>query len=176
MLEHAEIENNDDCDEELENQQELALREEIGFARLPDEFGDFPHRLVDREIAQFFISEQAEQKAERADSESRHEERPAVDVNERRLAQIRQDQMRFSTSLGRRVLRQTESRRNEEHGKSDEERQKQSDASAAAEMREQSRLSSLMGPLAWNPGPKPSSLYDHPGKRKKPAQNRSETG
>lgn len=45
--------------------------------------------------------------------------------------------MRFSTSLGGHVLRETMRRHDEERGKSDEERQKQTNASAAAKIRVQ---------------------------------------
>ena len=38
------------ADEELEDQQELALLNQVGLARLVDELGDVGHRLVDRQV------------------------------------------------------------------------------------------------------------------------------
>src|SRR5690349_24020573 len=47
---HAEVEDDDDGDEDFEDGEELALRDEIGLARLVDQLGDLPHRFVHGEV------------------------------------------------------------------------------------------------------------------------------
>ena len=46
MLEYAEVEQDDDGDEGPQQKDEFALRDEVGFAGLVDEFGDFAHGAV----------------------------------------------------------------------------------------------------------------------------------
>ena len=50
MQQRAEVERDDGADEELEDQQELALLDQVGLARLVDELGDLEHRLVHRQV------------------------------------------------------------------------------------------------------------------------------
>ena len=55
VQQHAEVERDDDADEELEDQQELALLDEVGLAGLVDQLGDLEHRLVDRQVLQLRV-------------------------------------------------------------------------------------------------------------------------
>ena len=64
----------------LQDEEELALREEIGLAGFPDQFRNIPHRLMHGQIAQLLVSEQAEQQAQRADAQARHQQGAAVDA------------------------------------------------------------------------------------------------
>ncbi len=61
MLEVAEVKDDDDADETLEDQEEFALREEVGLTGFPDEFGDFPHGFVHGEVAKLHVGDEAEQ-------------------------------------------------------------------------------------------------------------------
>ena len=70
MLEHAEIEHHDDADEDLEQENELALRHQIRLAGLVDQFRDFAHRRVHRQIFRLREHHQAEEQPEDADTES----------------------------------------------------------------------------------------------------------
>ena len=56
---HAEVQNDDDGDEDFQNQEELALRDEVGFAGFVDQLGDFAHGAVHRQVFQARINGQA---------------------------------------------------------------------------------------------------------------------
>ena len=92
----------------LQNQQEFALREEIGFTGLPDQFRDFAHGLVHGQIAQLIVGKQAEQQAQRADAQSAHQQGAAVDAHESGLAKVGQDEVGFPTALWWRILRKSD--------------------------------------------------------------------
>jgi hypothetical protein len=49
VLQDAEIEDHDHADEDLEEQDELALRDQIGLAGLVNQLGDLTHRRVYRQ-------------------------------------------------------------------------------------------------------------------------------
>src|SRR5208337_1342276 len=66
MLKEPEIKHDYHADKNLQNQEEFTLRKQVGLARLPDQFGDFAHGLMDRKIAQLAVGHQTEQKPERA--------------------------------------------------------------------------------------------------------------
>ena len=95
MLEVAEVEDDDDADEDFQNQQEFALREEVGLAGFPDQLGDFAHRFVDGQIAQLLVSQQTEQQAERADTRpAMSSVRPSMPRN---VAWLRSGRMRWAS-------------------------------------------------------------------------------
>jgi hypothetical protein len=50
VLEPAEVEHDDRPDEDLEDQDELALGDQVGLAGLVDQLGDLAHRLVHRHV------------------------------------------------------------------------------------------------------------------------------
>ena len=63
VLEHAEVDHHDGADEELEEKDELALRDEIRLAGLVNELRDVPHRLVHRQVLEPGEDHQAEREA-----------------------------------------------------------------------------------------------------------------
>ena len=50
MLEEPKVNHHDDADEDLENEDELALCNQIGLAGLVDQLGNFTHGFVNRQI------------------------------------------------------------------------------------------------------------------------------
>src|SRR5581483_10695859 len=81
---HSEVDDHDDADEDLEQQDELALRLQIGLARLVDELGDLLHRAMNREILELDVDDGAEEQAEHADDEAEGQQRLAIDSAEKR--------------------------------------------------------------------------------------------
>ncbi len=67
MQQHAEVKHDHDGDEDLEQQQEFALGDQIGFAGLVDQLGNFPHRAMHRQVLQPRVDDQAEDQAENAE-------------------------------------------------------------------------------------------------------------
>ena len=65
-----------------EQQQEFALREEIGLAGLVDQLGNFAHRAVHRQILQARVDDHAEDQAEDAKQNAQEQEFVAVDAQE----------------------------------------------------------------------------------------------
>ena len=80
--ERAEVERDDGADEQPENQQELALLNQVGLARLVDELGDLAHRRMHRHVLQLRVDDQAEEQPERADDQAAEQQRVAVDAAE----------------------------------------------------------------------------------------------
>ena len=85
VQQRAEVERDDDADEDLEDQQELALLDEVGLAGLVDELGDLEHRLMDRQVLELRADHEAEQEAQGADDQAAQQQRVAVDPLERHL-------------------------------------------------------------------------------------------
>ena len=52
VQQEAEVDDHDRADEELEDQDELALRDQVGLAGLVDQLGDLEHRAVHRQVLQ----------------------------------------------------------------------------------------------------------------------------
>ena len=65
-----EVEDDHDADEALEQQQQLALLDQVGLAGLVDEPRDVGHRLVHRQLLDAGVGEEAEQQAQHADDEA----------------------------------------------------------------------------------------------------------
>ena len=80
----AEVDRDDDPDERLENQQELALLNEVGLARLVDQLGDLEHGRMHRHVLQLAVDHEAKEQAEHRDDEARVEQRVAVDAAKKR--------------------------------------------------------------------------------------------
>jgi hypothetical protein len=67
LEEHAEVENDDHSDEDLEDEKKFALRDQIGFAGFVDKLGNFAHRVMYGQIFQARVNRQAKEQTENAD-------------------------------------------------------------------------------------------------------------
>ena len=76
----AEVDGADDADEDPQDQDELALRDQVGLAGLVNQLGDLAHRAVHGKIAQLHEDHHPERQTEHADPQACHEQRPAVDA------------------------------------------------------------------------------------------------
>jgi hypothetical protein len=72
--EPAEVDEDDRADEDPEDDEELALLDEVGLAGLVDQLGDLTHRLVDRHLPDLGVRDEPEEEPERADREAEEEE------------------------------------------------------------------------------------------------------
>ena len=63
-----------------EQQQEFALREEIGLAGFVDQFGNVAHRAMHGQIFQAGVDDHAEAQPEDAEENADHEQLVAVDA------------------------------------------------------------------------------------------------
>ena len=104
-VEHTEIQHDDDGDEDLENGEELALRDQIGLAGLVNQLRDLAHRPVHRQVLQLVEDDQTEQHAQRRHAEADHEQHSAVVAAHVDGAQIGQHQVGFAASPSLRRLR-----------------------------------------------------------------------
>ncbi len=105
MLEHAEVEDHDHADEDLENQDELALRDQVGLAGLVNELRDFPHRRVNGQVLELPEDDHSEREAEHADDEARLQQRATVDALELDAPEIGKDEVCLAARVPRRRLR-----------------------------------------------------------------------
>ncbi len=96
MLEHAEVQRDDDPDEELEDQDELALRDQVRLAGLVDQLGDRSHRLVHGHVLEPRVDRETEQESEGADHQPADEERAAGNAEKRHRIQVRNDEIGFT--------------------------------------------------------------------------------
>ncbi len=101
VLEEPEIEHHDEADEHLEDEDELALCNEVGLAGLVDEFRDLPHGSVHGKVLELPVDDQTEEQAKQAHEESRLQQRPGVDTAEADLAEVRKDETGLSSCLRR---------------------------------------------------------------------------
>ena len=117
VLQEPEVERDDDADEQLEDQQELALLHEVGLAGLVDQLRDLPHRLVHHHVLELRVDHQAEGEPERADHQAGEQQRVTVDAEEAHGAQVGQHQVRFAAGVvsGRIGLRCGQWRHGERH-------------------------------------------------------------
>src|SRR5581483_251905 len=99
MLQVAKVEDNDDPDKNFQNDQELDLGHQICFARFVDQLRAFEHRSVHGKILQLAVNDNAENQPERDNDEAIEKQVVAVNgaAEERRLAQIGNQQIRFSS-------------------------------------------------------------------------------
>ena len=73
-LQHAEVENDNRADEDLQDQQEFALRQQVGLTGFVDQLGDFEHRLVHRQIAQVLVHQESEHQPEHGHHQATHQD------------------------------------------------------------------------------------------------------
>jgi hypothetical protein len=100
----AEVDRGDDADEDPENEDELALRDEVGLAGLVDELGDLVHRPVHGQVLQLDVDHHAEDEPEHTHAQPHHQQRAPVDASELDLAEVREDQVRLAAGMRRRCL------------------------------------------------------------------------
>jgi hypothetical protein len=93
VLQDAEVEEHDHADEDLEQQDELALRDQVGLAGLVDQLGHLEHRAVHRHVLEAHEDRHAEGEAQQAHDQAAHEQRAAVDAQERFAAQVGQHEI-----------------------------------------------------------------------------------
>ena len=67
---HSEIENDYDGDKDPQNQQELALRDQIGLASLVDQLRNLAHGAVYRQVAQAGIDRESKAETQKAENYS----------------------------------------------------------------------------------------------------------
>ena len=68
---YAKIKNNYDRDENPQQHQELALSDEVSLAGLVNQFRNFPHRAMHRQIFQLGVNDEAEKQTENAKENSK---------------------------------------------------------------------------------------------------------
>ena len=78
------------ADEQLEDQQELALLDQVGLAGLVDDRRDVGHRLVDRQVLHRRVGPEAEQQPQHADDQAREQDLVAGHAQEVALVEIGQ--------------------------------------------------------------------------------------
>src|SRR5258708_37825289 len=98
MLEEAEVKQDDDGDEGPQQQDEFPLGDEISFAGLVDEFGDFAHGAVDRQVLEAHVDDHAEAEAEDAEEDADEKQAVAVEgtVEKAEGGEVRKFEGRFS--------------------------------------------------------------------------------
>ena len=119
---HREVGDDDRADEDLENQQELALLHQIGLAGLVDQLGDLGHRAVHRQALDAGIRPGAEEQAQHADDQPRQQDLMAGHAEEIALIEIGQVDVHLAAGhvlrrrlgLGRRLAAQSAAPRSEQ--------------------------------------------------------------
>ena len=107
LLQHPEIKHDDRADEDFENQDELALCDQVGFAGLVNQLRHLAHRGMHRQALELGERHETKQQAETADEQASDEQRPPVNgaVQKRHGRQVGQHQIRFATACRRLGLR-----------------------------------------------------------------------
>lgn len=111
MPQNTVIENDDRADEGFENENELKLRCQIGFACFVDKLGDFAHCPVNGQAIELHIEVQAKDETERADAHSTHKNGAAINTAELNRAEVGQFEITFAGPRGG-----WDTRDGEEHG------------------------------------------------------------
>jgi hypothetical protein len=102
MLQDSEVQDDDAADEDLEDQQEPALRQKVGLAGFVDQLGDLAHGFVHRQIAQVHVHGDAENETERADGQADQQQRgSAIGTHEGGLVEVGELEARFAAIQGR---------------------------------------------------------------------------
>ncbi len=99
VLQETEVDDDDHPDECLEDQQELALLQEIRLAGLVDQLRDLEHGRVHRQALQLPVEQQPEHQTGDADPETEHQERAPVDAQELGLAEVGEDEARLPAGV-----------------------------------------------------------------------------
>ena len=96
---HAEVQHDHDGDEDPQEKQELALREEVRFAGLVNQLGNFAHRAVHRQVFQTAINGQSEDQSEDAKQNPERQQLVPVDPKERDLREVGKFQARLASGV-----------------------------------------------------------------------------
>ncbi len=75
----AKVSGNDDRNEDPQQQNELALRDQIGLAGFVNQFRDFPHRAMHRQVLQAHVNRHAKSEPEQAEQNSDQQQLVTVD-------------------------------------------------------------------------------------------------
>src|SRR5207247_5691593 len=116
-----EVQQNHRADEDLEDQEELALLEQIGLTGLVDQLRDLEHRRMHGQGLQSAVDDQTEEQTERADNEPECEQLMSVDAEEVDRRQIRDLEVGFSTRFVLLLLSQQTKRSSEHRAKRESE-------------------------------------------------------
>ena len=84
------VEHHDHADEDFEDEDELALRDQVGLAGLVDQLGDLEHRPMHRQILELCVNHETEGEAEKTDTKAAHQQRPGVHASKADGPEIRQ--------------------------------------------------------------------------------------
>ena len=76
---HSEIGNDDHCNENPQQQDEFSLRGQIRLARFIDQFGDFAHRAMHRQVLQLDVDRQTKHQAEKTKKQTDQQKLVAID-------------------------------------------------------------------------------------------------
>ncbi len=79
----------------LEDEDELALGDQVGLAGLVNQLGDFEHRAMHWEILQLGVNHETECEAQETHAEAGHQERSSVHASKADRAEIREHQVGF---------------------------------------------------------------------------------
>ncbi len=82
MPQHAKVEHDDGGNEGPQQHQELALRDQIGFAGFVNQFRDFAHGAVHGQVLQTHENHHAEAEAENAEQKPDHQQAVSVHTEE----------------------------------------------------------------------------------------------
>ena len=107
VLEHAEVEHHDHADEELEEENELALGDEVRLAGLVNQLRDVEHRLVDRQVPQTRENHHPERQAKDADDEASHQQGAAVHAVKVDGSEIRENEIGLPARMAGSFLRRS---------------------------------------------------------------------
>ena len=102
VQERPEVEHDDGADEDFQEQDELALGDEIRLAGLVDQLGDLEHGLVHGQVLQLGVDDEAEEQAEDADAQAALQQRPAAHAQELGLREVRDLDIGLAAAVGRR--------------------------------------------------------------------------
>ena len=123
MQQEAEVEHHDGADEDLEQEDELALGDEVRLAGLVDQLGDLPHRGVDGQVLELVEDHEAEDEPQHAHAEPDREQRAAADTGDVYLREVGNLQARLAAAMlgGRRRCLREDGRRGDEHRQGEDE-------------------------------------------------------
>src|SRR6266545_5263876 len=97
MLQESKIKDDDGADEDLQDHQKFSLRDQVRLAGFVDQFRDFQHGGMYRQLAKLFIGQQPEHKAQGRNSQPGHEQATPADSAEKGgLIQIRKNEIGFA--------------------------------------------------------------------------------
>ena len=101
MPQRSEVDHHDDADEGFEDEDELALGEEVRLAGLPDQLRHLEHGPVYRQPLELPVDAQAEDEAESADDQACVEQLAAGHPEEMDRVEVGQDELGLVGARGR---------------------------------------------------------------------------